>query len=275
MGKKSKMGRVIGGLLIGGLLLGGTSLALADSNATGSGIASTIKAGWCGKMAPGPRDFDGQTMQPVLNSLVASNQITQAQADQILARQQQLQTERQQQRDQRKDMTQAEREALREQNQASRIDLLTQLVNEGVITQEQADVIRDSMQQQRKAVRQGSISTALSGLVDKQIITTEQANAIQDKMGEMQNARQAEMEKLRGMTPEQRQAYMEENRPANPLAELVASGVLTQEQVNQIHQAIGPNAQGQGMHKGQGMRAGQGMLRGQGNTCIPRVQGQS
>ena len=263
MANQSKMGRIIGGLLIGGLLLGGTSLAMADSTAAWSGNANTGRAGWCGKMAPGPKSFNSETMQPILNSLVASNQLTQAQADQILARQQQLQTDRQQQREQMRDKTPAEREALREQKQAGRVNLLAQLVNEGVITQEQADAIQTAMQEQRKATQQERIASSLSGLVEKQVITTEQAAAVQNKLSEMQSARQAEMEKLRDMTPEQRRAYMKENRPANPLSELVTAGVLTQEQADQIHQAVGPSAPGSCMHKCQGMHRGQGNAGGQ------------
>jgi len=263
MGNQSKMGRIIGGLLIGGLLLGGTSLAMADSTAVSSGNAKAGPAGWCGKMAPGPKNFNSETMQSVLNSLVASNQLTQAQADQILARQQQLQTERQQQREQMKDKTQAEREAVREQKQASRVNLLTQLVSEGVITQEQVDAIQAAMQEQRKTAQQERIGSALSGLVEKQVINSEQATAIQNKLSEMQSARQAEMGKIRDMTPEQRREYMKDNRPADPLAELVAAGVLTQEQADQIHHAMGRSAPGNGMLKGQGMHRGQGNAGGQ------------
>ena len=257
MGNQSKMGWIIGGLLIGGLLLGGTSLAMADSTAASSGNASPRAAGWCGKMAPGPKDFNNETMQSVLNSLVASNQLTQAQADQIMARQQQLQTERQQQREQMKDKTPAEREAVREQKQAGRVNLLAQLVNEGVITQEQVDAIQAARQEQRKTSQQERVGSALSGLVEKQVITNDQAAAVQNKLSEMQRDRQAEMEKLRDMTPEQRRAYMKENQPANPLADLVAAGVLTQEQADQIQKAMGPAASGKGMHRGQGNDGGQ------------------
>lgn len=263
MGNQSKMGRIIGGLLIGGLLLGGTSLAMADGTTAWSGNANTGPSGWCGKMAPGPKNSDSGNMQSVLDSLVASNRLTQAQADQILARRQQLQTERQQQKQQMKDKTQAEREALREQKQPDRVNLLTQLVNEGVITQQQVEAIQAAMQEQRQTAQQERIGSVLNGLVEKQAITTEQAAAVQNKLSEMQSARQAEMDKLRDMTPEQRRAYMKENRPADPLSELVTAGVLTQEQADQIQQAMGPPAPGNGMHKGQGMHRGQGNADGQ------------
>lgn len=263
MGRQTKMGRIIGGLLIGVLLLGGTGLALAGGNLSGPAPAELDKAGRHGNKAPSGEDLDGQAMQSILNSLVASDQITQTQADQILTRQQQLQTESRLRKDHWQGMTQPERKAMREQNQSDRAALLTQLVREGVITQEQADVVRAAMQQHRKALQQERASTALNSLVDKQSITAEQAGAVQAKLNEMQNARQAGMEKMRGMTPGQRRAYMEEKRPANPLSELVASGVLTWEKADQIHKVLGPPAQGgRGMHKDNGIHCGTGKAGG-------------
>ena len=204
-------------------------------------------------------------MQSVLSNLVASNQITQAQADQIVARQQQLQTERQQLREQMRDMTPAERETLREQNRAEKVDLLTLLVKEGTITQEQADGIKTAMRDQQATRQQERLSTALSGLVEKNVISSEQSTAIVDKVTAMMNDRQAEMEKMRNMTGEERRQYMQENRPANPLAELVTSGVLTQEQADQVQTLLG--------HPGKGPGPGEGMHRGQrGPGCQPEQQ---
>jgi len=251
MGSRIKMSRIIGGLLIGGLLLGGTSLAAADNTASSSAPVNEMRAGMFGKMGPGPCDFDGAGMQSVLNNLVASNQITQAQADQIIARQKQLQTERQQLREKMRDMTKAERETLRKQNRAEKVDLLTQLVTEGTITQEQADAIKTAMRDQRATRQQERLSAALNGLVEKNVISSEQSIAIVSKMTAMMNDRQAEMEKMRGMTAEQRRQYMKDNRPANPLAELVTSGVLTQEQADQVQTVLGHPGKGEGMHRGQ------------------------
>ncbi len=262
MGSKIKMSRIIGGLLIGGLLLGGTSLAVADNSDSTSAPVSEIRAGMFGKMGHGARGLDGAGLQSVLTTLVASDQITQAQADQIVARQKQLQTERQQQREQMRDMTKAERETLREQNRAEKADLLTQLVTEGTITQEQADAIKNAMGDQRSTQQQERLSTALKGLVEKNVISSQQSTAIVNKMTAMMNDRKAEMEKMRDMTAEQRRQYKLENCPANPLAELVASGVLTQAQADQIQTALG--------HPGQGSSAGEGMHRGQrGPGCQP------
>lgn len=265
MENKSKMGRIVGGLVIGGLLLGGSSLALAANTAANEGNTMGSKAGICAKMACNPRNLNGENMKSVLSSLVASNTITQAQADQIIARQQQLQAERQQKREQMKELTQAEREALREQNKTERVGLLTQLVKEGTITQEQADAIKSAVQEKRTALRQEKITTALNGLVEKKIITADQSTAILNKLAEMQNSRQAEMQKLKDMTAEQRREYMKEHKPINPMAELVSSGVLTQEQADQIQKELGHPNKAKEMQRG--LKNG-GSPRGQSNLTI-------
>lgn len=225
-------------------------MAVAANTATNEGSTMGSKAGICAKMACNPRNLNGASMQSVLSSLVASNTITQAQADQIIARQQKLQAERQQKKEQMKGLTQAERKALREQNKTERVGLLTQLVKEGTITQEQADAIKSAMQAKREALRQEKVTTALNGLVEKQAITSDQSTAILNKLAEMQNSRQAEMQKLKDMTAEQRREYMKEHKPANPLADLVSSGLLTQEQADQVLKALGHPDKDKGMHHG-------------------------
>ena len=256
MSKPTTMQKVLGGLLIGGMLLGGGSLALAGTdNQTGSQSGAATQVRESGKFGGrGPMNIT--EMQPVLDGLVTAGTLTQAQAEQIQSELQQRESERQAQRetmqsltqeerqaerDKIQNMTQEERQAYFEQNRPAKQDLFTTLVNEGTLTQEQADAIRTTMQSKMQEQRQAQLTTALSALVDKGSIDTAQSNAILNKLAEAQNTRQQEMAAMSQLTPEERHAQMQANKPerVNPLADLVTAGILTQAQADEVQQAIG------------------------------------
>lgn len=263
MSKPTTMQKVLGGLAIGGMLLGGGSLALAGSdNPTGSqsGAAQRI----CGSEKHGGMGLENSTeMQSVLDGLVSADTLTQDQVDQLQSKIQQLDSERQAQRDKMQGMTQEECPAYFEQNRPAKQDLFTTLISEGTLTQEQAKAIRTAVQSKMQEQRQAQLSSALSSLVEKNSINTDQSNAILKKLAEVQNTSQQGMEAMSNLTPEERQAKMQANKPGhvNPLADLVTAGTLTQAQADEVQQAIGhfggrqkeqgPKGQGPG-HGGKG-----------------------
>lgn len=265
MGNKDTMKRFIGGLMIGALLLGGGGLALAATTDDSASVSSNSTSTIGGPRMPGMLGMNSEQLQSILGSLVSANTITQEQADQIMAKQKQLIADRQTMREQMKNiignmknMTQAERQAARDQTKPERVDIFTQLVNDGTITQAQVDSIRAAFQDKMAAERQEQLGTALNGLVDKNVINSEQSAAILKKLTEIHTERQAQMEATKDMTKEQRQAYFGANRPGkeNPLAELVTSGTLTQAQADQVAQSIPLGGKGMGMHEGRGNGAG-------------------
>ena len=260
MGNKDTMKRFIGGLMIGGLLLGGGGFALASTTDTGAGTATNAANSIGGPRVPGMKGLNSDLMLSVLDSLVSAGTINQTQADQIIAKEKDLVAEHESMKEKMnsmketiKNMTQAERDAYREQNKPARVDAFTQLVNDGIITQAQADSIRAAFEEKMAAQRQENLSTALNGLVEKNVINSDQSTAILNKLTEIQTARQAQMEATKGMTKEQRQAYFEANKPekVNPLAELVTAGTITQAQADEIAKVIPfSGGKGMGMHQG-------------------------
>jgi len=264
MGNKDTMKRFIGGLMIGGLLLGGGGFALAAT--TDTGVSSNSIATMGGPRMPGMIGMNSEQLQSILDSLVSAGTITQAQADQIIAKENQWAAERQNMKGQMKNkienlknMTPAERKANRDQNKPERVDIFTQLINDGTITQAQADSIRTAFQDKMAAERQEKFKTALNGLVEKNVINSEQSTAILNKLTAIRSGRQAQMEATKDMTKEQRQAYFEANKPEkiNPLAELVTAGTITQAQADQIAQVLPMGGgKGMGMHQGRGNGAG-------------------
>jgi polyhydroxyalkanoate synthesis regulator phasin len=283
------MQKMLGGLLIGGMLLGGASLALAgNDNPTGSQSGAAKQ--YCEAEKPGGRGpVNSAGMQPVLDSLVTAGTLIQAQAEQIQSEIQQRESERQAQRDKMQSMIQEERQAERdkiqnmteeerqayfEQNRPAKQDLFTTMVIEGTLTQEQADAIRTALQSKMQEQRQAQLSTALSGLVEKGSIDAAQSDDILDKLVEAQNTRQQERETMSQLTPEERRAQLEANKPEhlNPLADLVTAGTLTQSQADEVQQVIGHFGGRQGGHgpKGPGPgHDGEGINKQQqtGGTC--------
>jgi polyhydroxyalkanoate synthesis regulator phasin len=250
------MQKVLGGLVIGGLLLGGGSLALAGGdNPTGSQSGITAQVFGSEKHGGrGPANSAG--MQPVLDDLTAAGTLTQAQADQIRSVIQQMESERQVQRDKMQGMTQEERQAERDKiqnmteeerqayfevNRPVKQDLFTMLISDGTLTQEQADAIRAALRSKMLEQRQAQLDTALGTLVEKGSINSEQSSAILNALAEAQKTRRQEMENMSSMTPAERQAQMQANKPehVNPLADLVTAGILTQAQADEVQQAVG------------------------------------
>lgn len=113
-----------------------------------------------------------------------------------------------------------------------RRDILVEMKEEGIITDEVIDAIRVKKEEMKEEHQ----NEMVSGLVEKGIITEEDKLEILDFMKAKMEERKAEFEKIRNMTEEERKAYFEENRKVKSdlMTELVEAGIITEEQANQI-----------------------------------------
>ena len=254
MNRKETIMKFLGGLLIGGLLLGGGGFALAGSDDATAENQTNSALKINGPKMPGMQKINSEITQSVIESLVSAGTLTQAQADQIQAKEKQLESDRKAQIEKIKAMTQEERKSYCEQNQPPRIDLFTQLVADGTLTQEQVDAIKTATRTKMQEQMQEKLKTALSGLVEKNVISNDQSTAILNQLETFQASRQAQMESVKDMTKEQRQEYMKANKPnkINPLAELVTAGTITQTQADEVLKAIPFSKGNNGMHQGRG-----------------------
>lgn len=257
MAQKKRTNRWLVAALVGVFLMAWGGFALAASSDTADTSSNPIKA-FCGRMMgkadPAQRSAELQT---IVDKLVADNVLTQAQADGLVSY---LKTQAEQRianREEMKNLTPQQRQAQRQQLRDKQ-GFLSQAVVDQIITQDQAQAIHDALQQQHQESRETALQERLDELVTKGVINQSQADAVKAALQAKQQERQAEMDKVRDMTPAERQTYMQQNRPQiqqGPLQELVQNGTITQEQANQICPA--PQGRGQGKaFKGKAMGRG-------------------
>lgn len=243
-------------LLIGGLLtLNGTVFADVADTTTATSVNQRPaqagkmlfgKSGNLNRQAFGGMHQKGWNIQ--LDALVTAGTITQTTADKIQAY---LDTEHVTMKAEMEKvtaMTSDERKAYFESNKSTapkKLDLLSTLIEKGVITQTEADAIeavQETKQAEQRAKQLEYTTSALNNLVKDNVITAEQVVKITEHMSKQQAARTAEMEKIKAMTQEERTAYFESNTDnrGNMLAQLVTDNVLTQAQADAIEKVLHP-----------------------------------
>jgi len=159
-------------------------------------------------------------------------------------------------------LTDEQRTALQEEQKAEFESLLADLVDEGTLTQDQADQMEqgkgmmrslDLTEEQKEAVMQAKISAmkaAAANLAEEGTITQEEADAISAMPAKIKSD---EITAGSILTAEQRTALNEavKTKLESKLADLVDDGTLTQELADQILNDKG------GMHMGPGRKHGQ------------------
>ncbi len=194
---KFKTSTLIGSVVIGSMLfasLGGATLA---AGATGTGNSNKPAQtqgqhpGRGSKGGFGLRGGPGGGMQlKDTAALVEEGIISQETADEITAYQQEKSEERKAEMEQLKDMTDDERKAYFESKKAEKSDatdkmnFLSELVTEEILTQDEADAIQAYLEEHAKESRQQDIEDKLSALVTDETITQAQMESIIEYLDE-------------------------------------------------------------------------------------------
>ncbi|HYE09641.1 MAG TPA: hypothetical protein VEF53_05630 [Patescibacteria group bacterium] len=192
----------------------------------------------------------GQDWSTQLKELVTAGTITQNTSNKIQVYIEEQQTAAKAEKEKLQGMTAEERKAYFEDNKANmtkKQNLLSTLVEKGVLTQTEADAIKavqEAKQAEQRAAQQAKqqeqLNTNLNQLVENKTITQDQATKVIEFVEKSQAARASEMAKLKEMTKEERAAYLKSNSPSksNILTQLVTDKVLTQEQADAVQKAI-------------------------------------
>lgn len=186
--------------------------------------------------------FKGKGPKPMVNldKLVEDGTLTQDQADQIKAHMDQQRAERNAEREKVQAMTDEERAAYFEARKAEpRPDFLAELVEAGVISQEQADELKALRPE--KGDRFGSRGTkapiSLEKFVEEGTITQEQADQLKAFIDQQRAERESQREKVQAMTDEERKAYFEAKKVEpreHILADAVEAGIISQETADML-----------------------------------------
>lgn len=212
-------------------------------------------------MQKNTRDQAQDRQEEWADELVEADLITAAEGEAILEYLTTMREHRQTEMEKIKEMTEEERQAYFKENQNERTDLFAALAEADIITEEQVQDIESYLHSKAAAQQQEETASQLAKLVADGTIDEEESIAIAAYLEKEQQARQAEMEKIKAMTEAERQAYLEENRPDKPnrddmkymtgaerqqmkadrpnlLQALVEDGTLTQDQAEAVTKVL-------------------------------------
>lgn len=200
-----------------------------------------------------------QQISDALKVLVDKGTITQEQSDKILKSYTAAAANREVQAQKIENMTVKEARQYLEDNRGKQQNPLEQLVTDGVITQAQVEAFQNAMADNAQKQNQQRMADDLKTLVDKGTITQAQADKILAKLETVQKDREALREKIKNMTAAERQQYMKDNqdKPDDPISQLVTDGTITQDQANALGGIVGrPGMGGMGGKGGPKARGG-------------------
>lgn len=202
----------------------------------------------------------GRNFNSLLAEMVKDGTLTQSEMDKITAFKKEKQESMRAEMDKVKNMTAEERKNYLSTKKTEHQDVLTELVDKGIITQTKADLIKAKIEkkyQEMKSARLNEMKSQIGTLVKKGIINQNQADKVIEYMNQMEekikiqkdNVTQTEKDKIKNMTEKERKAYFEKVRgeKGNFLKELVDNETLTQEQANAVRESIRP-------HHGKGVK---------------------
>lgn len=241
--KGTQIGKVISGVLVGGMLLSG-GVALADTNNAPKVTVAQQQN------IPTERS---QILSNVLDQMVKDGSLTKDKANQVKAFIEKKVKEKKARHKDFKKLSPKERKAQHEKwagKHEEKGGLFTDLVKNNVLSQKEADALKAKLVETAHQMRGQRVNEGLKTLVAKKTITQAQADKVLVQLKTEQQKRKALFEKIKNMTPEQRQQYFKNNKPShrNPLQELIKNGTITQYQAKAIAQAIFPHHEHHG-HK--------------------------
>jgi len=250
--KKTIVAAVLSGMLAGGILVSAGSIMADSSENSQPSESSKIEImrdrggmkGF-GDIGPGFIMKVQGGIETILDGLVAEGTITQAKANKISDFITQKYEDMKEQREEMKNMTQEEREAVRSEKQDNRVNLLTELVEKEIITQDEADAIQEKQQERMEAQREEMaarqkeiMETRYDQLVEEGIVSEAQADEIKEFIQAKAEERKAQMDELKDLTDAERKAFFEENKDrqkrVNILDEMVDEGIISQDQADKL-----------------------------------------
>lgn len=251
--KLSLKAKILCGVLAGGVILSaGSSAFAASENASDSTQNSKIEY----RVPMDRNKFNKDKMEEmnkvfesVLQEAVKSNTITQDESNKIKAYTDKKAEEAKQFIQQRKEA--GKKEGIkapkdRKINKSGKMgkegkgELFEDLVKEGILTQEKADILRENVHKKTEALRDAKLKEDLSKLVENKTLTQDKANKITAAIKAANDTRKADFEKFKNMTDEERREYMKGIKDSykDPIKTLVENGTITEAQEKEVRKIL-------------------------------------
>jgi hypothetical protein len=245
---KKFMTKLLAGAVIAGVTLsGGIQVMASDTNdsSTPSQSSRVEKLAKVKMAVDFKGDFSAEKIKANLDKLVESKTINQEQANKILTLMEKEFEAKKAQMENFKSMTDEQKKVLFEKNrEVKKTDILKDLVDQKVLSQDQANAVKKVMPQKQIGKRHGfdkGFKTQLDNLVNNGTITKDEKDKIDAYLNKKAEEEKLEMEKVKGMTEEQRQSYFKEEKLSprvDLLEELVKEGILTQTKADALKKSL-------------------------------------
>ncbi len=236
---KTRMSKkVVSGIAIGCLLLSLGGLVLAkEAKQTGDTRQQTAQT-----CRPNHGGME-QHFNSSLAALVQNGTISQQQSDKIANFFREKRAEHRANREEMKNASPDERAEKFQQFKKNHQQMAKELSSAAGLTETQTKAVLDPPPPPQMHEKMGERMTGkLSELVSQGSITQEQSDKLLSFFKEKHTQRQAEFEKLKGMTEDERKAYFEQKHHDRPdlAAELAAAGDLSEDQAKLVADALRP-----------------------------------
>lgn len=120
--------------------------------------------------------------------------------------------------------------------EGNRSSLLKELIQEGIITEAEAKIIRSKLHE----MKESRITDGMKDLVERGVLTPNDIDNIRSYMIKNREERKANIEKLKSMTSEERSEYFKESKMKrkNIIDRMVEDKIITEKQAEEIKKAI-------------------------------------
>ncbi|SCN23333.1 hypothetical protein N3C_1253 [Clostridium sp. N3C] len=168
-----------------------------------------------------------------LQKFVEEKIITEEQANKIEEFLKKHEEEKKEEKEKFQKMDDKQRENYLEQNYKKRPDIFGDLVSSKIITEEQANRIKEMIQRNHE----NKLQEVLKKEISKGTITSEQLT----KINEFLSKKKEEKAKLESMSPEERKAYCASKKPKDLFTELKEAGIINESQKEALSKALHDN----------------------------------
>lgn len=239
MKKKSLKIKILSGMLCTGLALSGANISFAavkDSGSAKKSIASNMdfRVPMDKEKAKEVKRSEMKSiLESVISDSVKSNIITQTEGDKVLKYVISKSQKRYEENN-------TNKKCKEEKCEGSRGRLFNDLVEDGVLTQEKSDALKEKMYVKHTELRAEKLKIGLNTLVGSKVLTMEQSNKVKEAIMARNAEKKENYKKMRNMSEKERKDYMKKNKNPedNPLKVLIDNGTITKVQEEEIQNIL-------------------------------------